>query len=446
MTSLPIIGMSPGNSYFRNKEVAYLLKEGIRKYGKAVIMVADEPAISTYLAMWYTFSKARSKAILKWNNLKNKTALVLDSMWLDSSLIEIIDWSNDIANHLWYLTQFDRIKMLYHENISFSKSVQDTSKQVLDNSGKDYTIEQLDQATHYLLSEIAFLEFAPDYFGVDKVNYVYHKPWRVYEDYIAGVFDGQIKSHLDFILLEAPYETYLSVDEQSLSRLDIIQQRWSINCAYVPYIPWLFGVKEWVFSWVFYDIMKHVSMSSDLDLNFIEQSGYGVIASRINWWFVDIFCAPVRPTMSRRLELFFSKSIINSNIYWYMRSDSKHASMSLEDLQQNSIVRIVVKENDIHHDIVQKYFPQARIIRLPQLAPIGTEIEYILDNRADIAFWEDTLVDQFLTERVLDSTVLVQKWWGDRPVEIYDNCIALPRWEFELKDLIDASIDSIVNN
>jgi len=76
--NLPIIWMSPWNSYFKNKEVAYLLKETILKYDKAVIMVADEPAISTYLAMWYSFSKAKNKAILKWNNLKNRTKKVLE--------------------------------------------------------------------------------------------------------------------------------------------------------------------------------------------------------------------------------------------------------------------------------------------------------------------------------------------------------------------------------
>ncbi|MEI8252676.1 MAG: hypothetical protein WCG25_02820 [bacterium] len=43
--------MSPGNSYFKDKEVAYLLKEAIKKYDKAVILIADIPAISTYLAM-----------------------------------------------------------------------------------------------------------------------------------------------------------------------------------------------------------------------------------------------------------------------------------------------------------------------------------------------------------------------------------------------------------
>jgi hypothetical protein len=43
--------MSPGNSYFKDREVAYLLRETIKRYNKAVVLVADEPAISTYLAL-----------------------------------------------------------------------------------------------------------------------------------------------------------------------------------------------------------------------------------------------------------------------------------------------------------------------------------------------------------------------------------------------------------
>jgi len=57
--------MSPGNSYFKNKEVAYLLRESIRRYGKTAVMVLDEPATSTYLAMGYSLEKATKKARLQ---------------------------------------------------------------------------------------------------------------------------------------------------------------------------------------------------------------------------------------------------------------------------------------------------------------------------------------------------------------------------------------------
>ncbi|MEI7478130.1 MAG: tRNA-dependent cyclodipeptide synthase [bacterium] len=77
---LPVIGMSPGNSYFKDKAVAFLLREAIKRYGKALVMVADVPATSTYLAMGYQLTKAQSKARLNGNNLKNRTQKVISDL------------------------------------------------------------------------------------------------------------------------------------------------------------------------------------------------------------------------------------------------------------------------------------------------------------------------------------------------------------------------------
>jgi hypothetical protein len=60
---------------------------------------------------------------------------------------------------------------------------------------------------------------------VDKVAYVYHKNRLVFEEYIAGKFDHKSKSYLDFILLEAPYETIMSVAEAQKTRYEIIKER-----------------------------------------------------------------------------------------------------------------------------------------------------------------------------------------------------------------------------
>jgi hypothetical protein len=46
MTELPVIGMSPGNSYFKDEVVKELLKKVVNQYDKAVVMIADIPAIS----------------------------------------------------------------------------------------------------------------------------------------------------------------------------------------------------------------------------------------------------------------------------------------------------------------------------------------------------------------------------------------------------------------
>lgn len=194
-----------------------------------------------------------------------------------------------------------------------------TSEDVLNNSGKEYNNQDVKHATHYLLSEIAFIEFAVSYFGLEKVLYTYHRPWRVYEDYIAGIFDGAVKYHLDFILLEAPYETYLSPEENTQTRLDTIKQRWYIQCGYTQYNPDFFNKSDRWFVGVFYDAIVSVGKILWVDIRFTEQSGYGVINQRINDGAIDVFCAPVWPTTSRKLEMFFTHSFAQSNVYWYIK-------------------------------------------------------------------------------------------------------------------------------
>jgi hypothetical protein len=80
------------------------------------------------------------------------------------------------------------------------------------------------------------MEYAPAFFGEKKVAYVYHKNRFVFEDYIAGVFDKKTRLYLDFILLESPYETYLSISENSFkNRRELINARGSIKCTFSPY-------------------------------------------------------------------------------------------------------------------------------------------------------------------------------------------------------------------
>jgi tRNA-dependent cyclodipeptide synthase len=75
---LAIIGMSPGNSYFKDYEVHFLLEEAVTRFGRCAVMVADVPAIATYMALGYDRSRARNKAIRHpegWHGPKNRSKI-----------------------------------------------------------------------------------------------------------------------------------------------------------------------------------------------------------------------------------------------------------------------------------------------------------------------------------------------------------------------------------
>lgn len=84
--------MSPGNSYFKDEEVSYLLQEVVGQFGKCAILVADVPAIATYRALGYSEGEARNKAIPKGNNLKNRVRRVQQELGMSKEKVRIIEW------------------------------------------------------------------------------------------------------------------------------------------------------------------------------------------------------------------------------------------------------------------------------------------------------------------------------------------------------------------
>lgn len=202
----PIIGMSPGNSYFKDFEVSYLLTEVIRQFGRAVVFIADTPAMSTYLGLGYSFNQARDKALSKGRNLKNRVRKIMKQLQMPENQVIIINWDTDVSPLGLYKEAYNNVVNLYHLNDRFNKDVNSTTFQVLSHTGKLLMSvnESIITATHYLLSELAFMEVANKLFKTDKAVYIYHNEWLIYENYIRGVYDTIERKHLGFFLLPPP--------------------------------------------------------------------------------------------------------------------------------------------------------------------------------------------------------------------------------------------------
>lgn len=203
---LLIIGMSPGNGYFKQEVIDKLLVYCLEKYEKVGVFIPDVPAISTYVALGYPEDKARSrKAIPQGNNFRNrvKSAILVGN--LNPEKIRIFDWDNDgIENNKLYRREFDTMEELYKNNSDFRQDINSETEKVLKNSTerkKEITEIDVETGAHYILSEFAFLLFILDYLPEAKgYTYGYHRSWPVWEKFIAGEYDGK-KQDIKFLLL-----------------------------------------------------------------------------------------------------------------------------------------------------------------------------------------------------------------------------------------------------
>jgi hypothetical protein len=72
-------------------------------------------------------------------------------------------------------------------------------------------------------------------------------------------------------------------------------------------------------------------------------------------------------------------------------------------------LRVVIRENDIQHELALQYFPNAILVRVPQLSRIEEIIHFVLDGKADMTFWDPALVKLYLESKSLPADSLIQK-------------------------------------
>ena len=198
---LAIVGMSPGNSYFKKDTIDALLRFCAEEFSKVRIMVADKPMEHTYRAMGNDKSKSKRKARLNGNTLQNHCQRSIDET-VDGD-VTLLEWVNEITPHQAYQRELQRIEELYQDNLNFRTEAQETTRTVLEGNLKE-GIEMesaVEEGVHYLLKELAFLSASPEMFGVERVAYVYHHKWEIYEDFVAGSFDGQKRSDLGCVVV-----------------------------------------------------------------------------------------------------------------------------------------------------------------------------------------------------------------------------------------------------
>lgn len=439
-----IIGMSPGNSYFKDEEVAYLLKTTVERYGNVAIMIADVPAISTYIAYGYPENRARrDKAIPQGNLLKNRVVRAMTQLGYTEDQVRIIDWENEVEQNPAYINHYKKVRKLYEENISFQQEADNATRQVLEGSKREFIDIQksIKIAVHYLLSEIAFLEWGREFFNTDKVTYVYHKNWKVYEDYIAGKFDEDLKEHMDFLLLENPWETYSSVwgDEdyelgEYKNALDRVNGTKVLRVAFTNYPPALVYDHECdSFSGIFYEIIVEIAKKYEWQIRWSEETGYGVIVDGLRHNRFDLFGSTVWPTPERKEQASFSNSLYESNVYAWVRGGFDNEYQSIKDKKE---LRVAVRENDISHSIASSDFSDQRFVYVPQLTGTMDLLSFVAQDKADVTFVESFLADIFNQK----SSVKLVRLSSAEPIRIYENTFIFLKDDSSLRDLFNVEI------
>ena len=195
-----IIGMSVGNSYFTEQVLNNLLPLSNQLFSSVRIFVTDVPARHTFEALGYDSRQAESKARLRGNAIRNKCLRASAS---EQITCDFVDWKSDVEANNCYIEARTRIDALYRNSAGFGEAVQKAALEVIANSSKTNIDPKtkIDIAAQYLIEELAYLDVAPEIHGIAKYAYIYHRPWPIFEHFVAGDFDGRTRDKLGIVLI-----------------------------------------------------------------------------------------------------------------------------------------------------------------------------------------------------------------------------------------------------
>jgi tRNA-dependent cyclodipeptide synthase len=186
-----ILFISPENSYYSEENIHKQLECCLNSFSQVYVMIPEGPLVHNYLAMGYEKIDAERKARLKCNNLKNKARRGIDLL-VENNINKpnVIDWKQEREGNDYYKKELDLFSNLYKTDGTFQDDVNNMASIVLGKKANmpALTNNSIEEASKYVIEELAFMHSAPMMLNVKELTYVYHKEWPIFENYVNGKY------------------------------------------------------------------------------------------------------------------------------------------------------------------------------------------------------------------------------------------------------------------
>lgn len=220
--NIAILGISPRNSYFTKANIGFALDRLLQEETNVLVFIPDVPDIHNWLAYGYEERKARKKADAVGRSFRKTVhEICADRRYSCANSgnapvqVRIIDWQSEIEDNPLYKDSLAEIETLYQVSNAFRYDVRKASLHSIQSKIKNDPVLQdyfnetgiekgISHAVHYVISEIAFLNVAPVLFACEHADYVYHREWPIYENFISGKYEGTYRPQLRFKIVSNP--------------------------------------------------------------------------------------------------------------------------------------------------------------------------------------------------------------------------------------------------
>lgn len=221
---------------------------------------------------------------------------------------------------------------------------------------------------------------------------------------------------------------------------DRVMETKTIRCGYALYTPSLMkDPNTGKLSGFTYDIFEKIGELNNIKIEWSEEVDYGNIIQGFVTNRYDIFCGLLWPIPERAQQAIFTTPIYFSTVGIYVRSNDNRFDNNPRKLNSPDY-KLSVLDGDITDSIAKADFPNAQKVSIPQTGDLSLLMVNVQSRKADAVFIEKNFADQFIDKNPGSLKNIVP----NNPVRVYPNVYMLPKNEFQLKSVIDTTLQELI--
>jgi ABC-type amino acid transport substrate-binding protein len=230
--------------------------------------------------------------------------------------------------------------------------------------------------------------------------------------------------------------------KQSQSVYDRVIASGVISACYVPYLPaFIKDPNTGKLSGIFYDALNKAVDNMGLKVDWSVEADWGSMIANLNSGKCDIIGSDSWSNSTRGRSAEFSVPLYYSAINAYVRSSDARFD-SDPAIANDPKYTVVYEDGETSQNIVQKQFPNAKTVTVPQTDDVSEMLADVVSNKGDMAFVENTIANQFL--KTHPGTI--KNVSAAKPVAIYGNVMMIKKGEFEFQTAINNALNELIGN
>jgi ABC-type amino acid transport substrate-binding protein len=217
-----------------------------------------------------------------------------------------------------------------------------------------------------------------------------------------------------------------------------------LRCGYGTWKPGVYKAENNQMTGLFAELTEAMGKLSGIKIEWTAETDWGQIPQAINSGKIDAFCSGMANDAARGKFLAYTNPVS----YWTFDAlvradDARFPADTASNADLNKVdFSSAYSEGDVLETIVKNEFPNVKGVPLPPLGTPADNLMYVLTGKTDFVIFPKIMYQMYEKENP-GKLKLVKI---DPPLRAYGNVIAIGIDDLKLQQLLNASVNELVNS